>query len=100
MLDERAIARLAVAQRCLSGLAIARIAQADDKYDFAVQACLADRDLGRKERAVRMQSEGLMRRQVDLRVIRQRSQIGSASCRERVCKYGENEVVGVPLKKK
>ena len=75
MLDERAIARLAVAQRRFRSLAIGRVAQADDVQRAPIQLRLADGDLGRKVRAVGMQTERLVRREVDLRVVETRSEL-------------------------
>jgi hypothetical protein len=75
MLDQRAVARLAVAQRGLGALAVGGVAQADDVHRAAVEPRLGHRELGGKVRAVRMQAEGLVRREIGLRVVEARREL-------------------------
>ena len=69
VLDQRPIARLAFADRCLGELAIRRVAQADDVDRAPVESHLAHADLGVEQRAVAVPAAGLARRQVELRVL-------------------------------
>ena len=75
VLDQRSIARLAVAQRGVGSFAIGGVAQADHEQRATIQHRLADRQLGGKVRAVGMQAERLVRREVDLRVVEARGQL-------------------------
>lgn len=69
VLDQRPVARLAVAQRRLRELALGRVAQADDVDLAPVEAHLAHADLGVEQRPVGAPAAGLARREVDLRVV-------------------------------
>jgi hypothetical protein len=64
-------------------LAIRGIAQADDVQRAAIQLRLADRELGGKVGAVGMQTERLVRSEIDLRVVESRGQLFEL-CRQRL----------------
>ena len=67
--DQRAITRLAFADRRLGELAVRGVAQADDVDRAPVEPHLAHPDLGVEQGAVAMPAAGLARRQVELRVL-------------------------------
>ena len=52
VVHQRAVARLAVAQRFLRGVPLGNVAQADDEHVAAAVARAADGDLRREQRAV------------------------------------------------
>ena len=69
VLDQRAVARLALTDRGLGELAVRRVAQTHDIDRAAVEPHLAHADLGVEQRAIAMPAAGFARRQVELGVL-------------------------------
>ncbi len=76
VLDQRAVAGLAVADCRLGELAIRGVAQADDEDVAAVELDLAHADFRVEQRAVHAAAACLARRKVDLRVLERLGEFG------------------------
>ena len=93
VLDQRAVAGLAVADRRLGELAVRRVAQADDEHLAPVEPDLAHAEFCVEQRPVHAPAPGLARRKVDLRVLERLGEFLKASVRSRAaCERRDQQV--------
>ncbi len=96
VLDQGPVARLAFAHRLLGEMPLGDIANADDVAVAPIELGLADRDLHRDAVAALGAAPGLMRRQIDVRVVDLGGEALEKVARSRVAMSGSRNSSGRP----